>query len=187
MQQRPHALRTAALTSPLVLFALLSFVFGEIRSFDSSKQADPRASGREITISLKMADSREITVSQYDGEMIRTGPKGGDMLGITPRLRDDGSITLEFFRVVKIIRKHLIVGEDITSMGSMEVNTTLAQSAPVELVSSVQLLGISRPPEESGVRVEDVGADGCPCCITCDGYETCGMSVQASCGQCKCY
>lgn len=76
-----------------------------------------RPSDREITISLMMSDNRAITVSQYDGEMIKTGPRG-KKFGITPRMKYDGSIALEFFGVTRIIRRNAVVGEAITGIGA---------------------------------------------------------------------
>jgi len=184
MQKHRQALRRAALISPLVLFALFSFALAHKKAFDSKQQIAIPKSDREITISLKMTDNRVITISQYDGEMIRTGPKGGEMLGIIPRILDNGSVTLDFFRVTKIIKRNAAIGEAITSIGSMELNTTLPQSTPINLISSIQLISISKSAEVSGVRAYSL--QQCPCCVTCGGEESCGLSVQLDCGSCRC-
>lgn len=182
MQQRRQAVRTAALVSPLVLLALFSFAPAQDIAFASKQQTAILASDKEITISLKMSDDRVIIVSQYVGEMIRTGPKEGDVLGIIPRIQDDGSIKLDFFRVAKIIKRDEVVGEAITSVGSMELNTTLPQSTPINLISSIQLVSISKLAEESDVRRNSQQAG---CCVTCGGEQTCGLSVQVECGSCR--
>lgn len=185
MQQRRQILRTAALVSPLVLFALLTLSLAHERGFDVKEQISVLASDRVITITLIMPDNRAITVSQYDGEMIRTGPKEGEVLGITPLILRDGSVALEFFRVTKIIKKNIVVGEAVMSIGNMELNSTLPQPSPINLISSVQLISKSKPPEEDGVSISM--RSQCPCCVTCGSQECCGLTVEMSCGSCSCF
>jgi hypothetical protein len=179
-----RALRRTVVISLLVLFALFSLGLAQKRTFNSNQQVIILASDRIITISLKMSDNRVITVSQYDGQMIRTGPKGGEMLGITPRILDNGSVTLDFSRITKIIRRNAVVGEAITSVGSMELNSDLPQYTPISLISTIQLMSILKEVNETRVGIYRLGQ--CPCCVTCDGEETCGMSVELSCGKCTC-
>ena len=178
-----QALRRAVLVSPLLLFCLLSLALAENRVSDSIRDTPAHTSDRLIALSLTTYDNRVMTVSQYDGEMIITGPKEQEMLGIIPHIHDDSSVTLEFFRVAKVIRKNTIVGEAITGIGSMVLNTTLPQSTPISLISAVELISVSGLPEVSKVRPYNLQ---CPCCVTCDGWEVCGLSVQMSCGNCSC-
>lgn len=176
-----QALRSAVLVSPLVLFCLLPLALAEKRTSDSKQHTPVHASDRLIAITLTMYDNRMITVSQYDGEMITTGPKDGELLGITPRVSDTGLVVLEFARVTKIVKKGAVIGGSVASLGTMDLNSGVPQAAPINLISSVQLIGVS---EESAVRIQR--APTCPCCVTCGGSETCGVNVVVDCGSCSC-
>lgn len=184
MMKLYQALRRAMLVSPLVLFCFLSLALAEKRTLDSTRDTPAYISDRSIALRLTTYDNRVITVSQYDGEMITTGPKEQEMLGIIPRIHDDSSVTLEFFRVVKIIRKNTIVGDAVTGVGSMELKTTLPQSTSISLISTIELISVSGLAEVSKVR--PYNNQPCPCCVTCDGWEVCAVSVQMWCGSCSC-
>lgn len=184
MMKLYQALRRAVLVSPLVLFCLLSLALAENRISDLTRDKPAHISDRLIALSLTTYDNRVMTVSQYDGEMITAGAKDQEMLGIIPRIHDDSSITLEFFRVSKIIRKNTIVGEAIDGVGSMELKTMLPQSTPINLISAIELISVSGLAEGSKVRPYNLQT--CPCCVTCDGWEVCGLSVRMSCGSCSC-
>jgi hypothetical protein len=54
--------------------------------------------------------------------MIRTGPKCGIMLGITPVVLDNGSVKLYFSSVSKITKEGVVVGEKIIDLGNMELD-----------------------------------------------------------------
>lgn len=172
-----QALRNAVLVSSLVLFCLLPLALAEKRTSDSKQPTPGHPSDRLIAISLTMYDNRKITVSQYDGEMITTGPKEGKLLGITPRLSDTGLVVLEFSSITKIVKKGAVIGGSVASLGTMDLNSGVSQAAPINLISSVQLIGVS---EDSAVRIQT--RPTCPCCVTCGGHETCGVNVVVDCG-----
>jgi hypothetical protein len=184
MQNCRKCLYRAIVISPLILFVLYSLAFAHKRPLNPDPQIVPTARGdQEITLSIRTSDDRIVTVSQYPGEMIRTGPRGGEMLGITPFLMDDGSVRLEFSQINKIIKRKAIIGESITSLGSMELHSSLPMSPRLNRISTIQLVQVSKSMEQS---VTPQNGGECPCCVTCDGEETCGISVQASCGSCRC-
>jgi hypothetical protein len=182
MHKRFQALRRAAVISPLLMFILLSFAGAQGSVLGLDGQAAMLTPSKVITIRMVMSDNKEITVSQYDGEMIRTGPKNGEKLGITPRILDNGSVALDFFRVTKITKRDIVVGEAATSIGGIELNSALPQSTPIGLIYSIQLIGISEAAKYPEAETNTV----CPCCVTCGDEESCGLSVQMSCGRCKC-
>src|SRR5436853_1325994 len=134
MKKIGQALRRAAFVSPLVFFGLFSLALAQNEKLNSKPHVSLQASDKVITITLKMSDNRVITVSQYDGEMVRTGPKEGEKLGITPYILDNGSVALDFFRITKIIRKGVVVGEATMSIGSMELNSPHPQATPISLI-----------------------------------------------------
>jgi hypothetical protein len=182
MQMRRNPLYRTGLISPLILLTLCSFALAYKTTLDPKQQIAMPASNKEITISLKMADKRKITVSEYDGEMIRTGQKEGTMLGITPWLLDDGSVKLDFFQIVKIKKDELIIGESITSLGSMKLNGSFPQLTPISQISTIQLVAIAKPKEGAEAKLYV----SCPCCVTCHDETTCGLSVVLDCGNCNC-
>lgn len=171
---------------PIVIFTLYTFTFAHQGHPNAQEQSISSVSDQEIAIRLKLSDDRFITISQYSGEMIKAGPQNGERLGITPRVLDDGRVTLEFFRIRKIIKGNVNLSESIISLGTMELNAAFAQSLSVSGIASVQLLGVSKSPGRSVMRV-NYSQPGCPCCVTCDGWEMCGLSVQMSCGSCSCH
>lgn len=185
MKKLGQALPKAAFASPILLFCFLSVALAS-RDLSTSKQHSPtQTSNGVITFRLTMSDGRFIQVSQRDGEMMTTGPHGGEKLGITPHILDNGSVGLDFFRVTKILKKGVVVGGSAAGIGSMELSSAHPQMAPIDLVYSVELVGVSRVERGSDVRI-DRGPDPCPCCVTCGGYETCGDGVVLSCGSCTC-
>lgn len=184
MKKLGQALRRAVLISPLVLFCLLSLALAEKKASDSNQHPPKQASDRLITIRLTMSDNRVILVSQYDNEMITTGPQDGEKLGITPSILDSGAVVLDFSRVTKIIKKGAVVGASTTGIGSVELNSTLPQATPISLVSSIELIGISKMMEGTAIRISL--REECPCCVSCGGQQTCGAGVNLSCGSCYC-
>jgi hypothetical protein len=182
MQKRRFPLYRTGLISPLILLTLCSFALAHKIIPASNQQIAMPASNKEITISLKMADKRMITVSEYEGEMIRTGQKEGKMLGITPWLLNDGSVKLDFFEIIKIKKNEVIIGESITSLGSMKLNGSFPQSTSISQISTIQLVAVAKAKEGAEARLYV----SCPCCVTCNGETTCGISVQLDCGSCNC-
>jgi len=179
----PRPLRTAALVSPFLLFALFSFALARDFPITSGSDLTQARSHREITIKLTLPNERTITVSQYDGQMIRTGREGEEIIGIMPRVLEDGSVALEFFRIWKIMRRNSVIGESVASAGSITFDGTTPQAAPIDRVSTVQLISVSKPSE---MRITDSEYGQCPCCVTCNGEETCGLAVNLQCGSCRC-
>lgn len=186
MQTARRPLRTTALLSPLVVLALFPFAPAQKIGIDSTQQSSVRASDREIMIRLRTSDNHVIVASQYDGEMIKTGREGGEMFGITPHILDDGSVTLEFFRINKILNRNVVVGEAVKGVGRVGLDTTVPQSTPIDRIVTVELINISKSARAAGVKINDFGLQDCPCCVTCGGETTCGLYVIVSCGSCAC-
>jgi hypothetical protein len=183
MKKAYDALRRAAVISPLVLFCFLSLALASKNAPDSKYHSSTQPSDSRITIRLTMSDGQVIMVSKRENEMITTGPSGGEKLGITPRVLDDGGIALDFSRVANITKNGAVIGASITGIGSIELNSARPQAIPINLISSIELIGISKETGES--RIMRAGTP-CPCCVTCGGSETCGDGVVLSCGSCQC-
>ena len=184
MYKPRQALRRAAVISPLVLFVLISIALAQ-QIASSTNPVAVGASGKIVTLSLLLPNGREIIVSQLDGEMLRTGPKGGETLGITPAVLDNDAVKLYFFRVTKITKKNTVIGEKITNIGSVDIDNALPQASPVAFIAGIRLLSVTRGIQESRIRIESLPR--CPCCLTCDNVETCGSGVVVpDCGSCMC-
>jgi hypothetical protein len=169
----------AVVVLPVVMFALYTFAFANETVLHQSQQIALPATEHLILISLKASDNQVTTISQFAGEMIRTGRKDGEMLGITPTALDNGSVKLDLFRITKIFKGKNIIGEAITNIGSMVLDTASPQPLNINQITTIQLINISKV-----VRQNSWG--DCPCCVTCGGVENCGASVQMSCGSCTC-
>ena len=182
MQRRFQALRRAAVTSPLFLFALLSFAGAQGSPISQKDLATTLRPDRLISIRLIMTGDREATISQYEGTMFRMGPKNEDGLGLTPSVLDSGLVRLDFFRVTKITKEGTLIDEVITYIGGTELSGELPQYVSIDPIYSIQLAGISEAGTDSDVRMNTE----CPCCVRCGGYEFCGISVQTACGRCSC-
>jgi hypothetical protein len=177
MQKYRQPPRMVVSISLLATFSLFSFVCAQTRP-DSNQQIAPVGSHKLITVRLRLSNDREITVSQYDDEMI-TIARAGEMFGITPHVLDNGSVGVDFFDVARITTLNAGVGEKITSIGSMELNDTLPQSTPTDLISQIQVMRVSEVVKKYRPMNKSF------CCITCDGLQTCGSSVEMSCGSCR--
>src|SRR6185369_5995491 len=130
MKKPSQAVRRTVFATPLILFCFLSIALASQRVLDS-KHPPAHGSDTLITIRLIMADGRVILASQRSGEMITTGPHDGENLGIIPHVLDSGAVTLDFYRVTKILKRGAVVGGTTTGIGSMELISTLGQVAPV--------------------------------------------------------
>lgn len=178
--QKRRTCRHAAMISLLVVLTLFSFVSAQNKaSSNSGQQPVITESPNLITLHLKLSNNRTITVTQYDGEMITTGP-ANDLLGITPRLLDTGSVALDFFHITEFTKAGLVVGKNVANIGSMELNNNLPQSTPINRIFSIELVNISKGGKDVEMNLRDY------CCVTCNNEQTCARCVEMYCGQCGC-
>ncbi|HEV7738075.1 MAG TPA: hypothetical protein VGO47_11970 [Chlamydiales bacterium] len=184
MKMLGEALRRAVLIFPLMLFCLLSLALAEKRIPKSNPHPPTQASSNLITIRLTMPDNQVILATQYEYEMITLGPPDGEKLGITPHLLDNGAVALDFSLITNGIERGTVVGGSRKDIGSMELNSTLPQATPTKLIKRIEIIIISKAAEELGNR--GLNKLSCPCCVSCDGQECCGLTVQMSCNSCSC-
>jgi hypothetical protein len=176
--------RKAVFLFPLLLFCCFTLALAST-SFDKSrKHASTNELNGVITLRLVLSNNREVLVSQYAGEMLTVGPKDGNKLGITPRISDTGAVAVEFAQVTKTVKDGVLAGGSTTGIGRLELSSSGPQITSLNQISSIELIGIAKGVDTAGVRLQSI--QGCPCCVTCDGEECCGLSVQMSCGRCSC-
>ena len=160
MKKVYHALRRTVFIFPLVLFCFLSLALASKNASNSKHPSSAQASDSLVTIRLTMSDGRVILASQRDGEMITTGPQEGENLGIIPHPDATGAVTLDFFRISKILKKGAVVSGSNIWLASIELNSTFPQAAPLDLISSIELIGVSKPLETSAVKIANEPGPG---------------------------
>lgn len=182
MNKLYHVLYRAVLISPFLLFCLLSFALAEKKTADPSQHLAAQTLPGLITVRLRMSDGRIVLASQHDNGMITTEVPRGEKLGITPHVISNGVVTIDFSRIIKA---EAMGGRTIVGLGSIQLNSALPRATPLDSVSSIELIGISKVEATPLSTGFGLGVP-CPCCVTCGGYETCGVNVTLSCGSCIC-
>lgn len=180
MQKPRQSIRQAVIISPIIMFTLFSFGWAQGRVSKLKDQPALQAAENLITIKITSFDNRLMTLTQPAGEMLTIG-KDNEFLGITPRIVDD-KVILEFSHISKISNNNSIIGEHITSLGSMDMSSNLPQASFISSIASIQLIGISQTPKAPGAETNRAG-----CCLICeDGQQTCAKCVELYCGACGC-
>jgi len=180
MQNPRRALRRAAVTSLFVMFVFFSLVFAQNKVAYDTQPIAILASNRMATIRLRVSDKNLISASQFSGQMIRV-QRDEEIFGITPQLGDGGddSIMLELFRIIKIKKAGLVIGEKITYIGNVELKDSNPQPMPLGFISSVQLINVVEATNNLIAQPLSLG-----CCVKCGGVQTCAPCVEMWCGSC---
>jgi hypothetical protein len=134
-----------------------------------------------------------VKATQREGGLIRI-EYDGRIVGITPRIRDldEEKISVDIFRITKIVRNGVYVGDAIAMAQTLDVNklaATVPDSAPI---LSIQVEGIrtdlkgSTETQRNEPALERYGkVRKQECCITCGTITACGCSVSIPlCGSC---
>lgn len=178
MQKHRQPSRLVAAICFLGVLSVFSIVSAQNTTFDELNQQSPMTEPRVlITVHLTLPNNRAIMVSQFDGEMITTG-RADNILGIIPHVLDNGSVSLDFYHVTRITELNMAITEELIGLGSIEMDGTRSRSAPVDTISKIQVMSVTKARKFKPFRAG--------CCVTCDGETTCGVCVEVWCGTCGC-
>jgi hypothetical protein len=195
--KKPFKLFLLTAASIIAVLGLTAFSPAQEKSVPRSKQAiTVPISDNVITLNITLNDGTPIQAGELEGGLIRI-ERDGRVFGLVPRIidRERSVIGIDIFRITRIKRGDVTVGESIEQIETIDTNPSNARPTNVESQMSIQLKSIKKrnlsmkehKAQGSGTISPQNEPDPTErCCVTCGGLKVCGCAVVMSCGSCCC-